>query len=111
MEKLDKVIAGLRYCINPNTDCEVCDDDCPYLGKRDGHKVCVDFLMSDALEMLKELSADNQRLREMWAKVTKNLSMAIAERDAALEKLSWLEEKPVPMDNGEYVSEAPREGM
>lgn len=51
--------------------------------------------------MLKEMTEDNERLREMWAEATKKLSVARAERDAAREKSArifgmaekeWLEE-------------------
>lgn len=109
MEKLDKVIAGLRYCINPNTDCEVCDDDCPYLGKRDGHKVCVDFLMEDALELLKLM--DSVR-KDMWDRTNENHRLK-RELKALREKLSWVEEMlpTMPNDWGEYPPEFPREGM
>lgn len=119
MEKLDKVIESLRFCCEPNN---ICWDGCPYDGRRDGDRRCLDFLMEDALRCLEELSADNQRLRDMWADTTKKLSVARAERDAAREKLArligeresaWVElgEKPMPNDYGEYVPEFPREGM
>lgn len=59
MEKLDKVIAGLSYCCEPNN---ICEDGCPYLGQREGDKRCLDFLMEDALEWLKE---QNRLIREL----------------------------------------------
>ena len=80
MEKLDKVIAGMEACNGVGDDC----NSCPYAGE--GEK-CSGVLWADALEWLKryyELDADNQRLREMWAEATKNLSIAIAERDEHL---------------------------
>lgn len=111
MEKLDKVIRALECCIV--TDCENCDS---------GGRNCVERLMMEALDVVKELSADNQRLGDMWADTTKKLSVTRAERDAAREKLArvigeresaWVElgEKPMPNDWGEYPPEFPREGM
>ena len=48
MEKLNKVIAGLECCrINEDVPCEV---GCPYSGVEG----CVDKVMLDALEVLKE---------------------------------------------------------
>lgn len=73
--------------------------------------------VADRLEYLNEVCEDLQIAVE---RVGKKLQIARAERDLAREKLAritgereaaWLEEKPVPMDNGEYVPEAPREGM
>lgn len=53
MEKLDKVIAGLECCAEANDTVNICPMKCPYYGERDGDKVCMDFLMADALELLK----------------------------------------------------------
>lgn len=53
MEKLDKVIAGLRNCSYPSENCYY--SDCPYCGERNGDKVCMDFLMEDALEVIEDL--------------------------------------------------------
>jgi hypothetical protein len=84
MEKLDKVIAGLECCGEANEIVNVCLEGCPYYGERDGDKVCMDMLMEDALDLLKELSSDNQRLREMWADAVRELSVVRAERDFAV---------------------------
>lgn len=54
MEKLDKVIAGLSNCSDPKMQCETCDDVCVYHDEHNKHKLCLDFLMEDALELLKE---------------------------------------------------------
>lgn len=48
MEKLNKVIAGLKCC-RENED-EPCTGNCPY----DGMEDCVGKLMDDALEVLGE---------------------------------------------------------
>lgn len=49
MEKLDKVVAALECCrVNEDEPCEV---GCPY----NGVEGCVDKVMLDALEVLKEL--------------------------------------------------------
>lgn len=108
MEKLDKVIAGLEQCENNNLGCV----GCPYyeIGP------CKDYLEGDALAVIKDLRTDNQRLREMWAEATKNLSMAIAERDEARKEAMKLEAelfelRQTPNDWGEYPPEFPREGM
>lgn len=53
MEKLDKVIAGLQNCSYPSENCYY--SDCPYCGERNGDKVCMDFLMEDALEVLRNV--------------------------------------------------------
>lgn len=54
MVELDKVIAGLEFCGEANKSVDACLAMCPYYGERDGDKVCMDFLMEDALELLKE---------------------------------------------------------
>lgn len=54
MEKLDKVIAGLECCSEAKDTVNICPMRCPYYGERDGEKVCLDILMADALELLKE---------------------------------------------------------
>lgn len=54
MVKPDKVIAGLEFCGEANKSVDACLMMCPYYGERDGDKVCMDFLMEDALELLKE---------------------------------------------------------
>lgn len=100
------LIAAVRICCGPveYTSC----DECP------AHEWCSEThkdIMCELEDRLSDLRTDNQRLRDMWADTTKKLSVVQAERDAALEKLSWLEEKPVPTDNGEYCPPAPREGM
>lgn len=55
MEKLDKVIAGLEFCGEANKSVDACLMMCPYYGERDGDKVCMDFLMEDALAVILDL--------------------------------------------------------
>ena len=106
MEKLDKVIAGLQNCSYPSENCYY--SDCPYRGRRDADKVCQDFLLEDALEVINRLK--------------RQLKYARAERDAATARMArligqaearWIElgEKPMPNDWGECPPEFPREGM
>lgn len=52
MEKLEVVIEGLRFCCEPNN---ICWDGCPYDGRRDGDRRCLDFLMEDALAVIEDL--------------------------------------------------------
>jgi hypothetical protein len=54
MEKLDKVIAGLECCGVAKSNQDACLVGCPYYGGRSGKKVCLDFLMKDALGLLRE---------------------------------------------------------
>ena len=54
MEKLDKVIRGLRCC-RENED-EPCEANCPY----DGPPDCVGRVLDDALEVLSKL----EKMRE-----------------------------------------------
>ena len=113
MEKLEKVIAGLSCCSEANDTVNICPAQCPYYGERDGDKVCMDFLMEDALRILKMWDVIHKDIWDRtWeiARLKKELKAVRAERDAALEKLSWLE-KQTPLDNGEYCPPAPREGM
>ena len=113
MEKLEKVIAGLSCCNEPNNTC----DECPYDGQRDDDKACLDLMQEDALRILKMWDVIH---KDIWdrtheiVRLKKELKVARAERDAAREKLAritgereaaWLSE------NGEYVPEAPRDGM
>lgn len=80
MEKLDKVIAGLECCGNDDSCLS-----CPYKDVSEPTDLdCIKALSGDALDLLKGLSADNQRLREMWADATKKLSVVCAERDFAV---------------------------
>ena len=51
-EDLLEVIAGLECCIDPNSTCDMC----PHKNKRLG--LCIDFLMMDALEILREVERD-----------------------------------------------------
>ena len=132
MEKLDKVIAGLEFCGEANKSVDACLAMCPYYGARDGDKVCMDFLMEDALSLLK---MQDKALKSMY----KRLSVTLIERDtirekliqtreevmdlrkdievlteeltAVREKLSWQEPSRTPNDWGEYPPEFPREGM
>lgn len=51
MAELEKVIKGLESCLN--NDCHM--DKCPYYGFVGNESVCLEnFLMRDALELLKE---------------------------------------------------------
>lgn len=85
MENLDNVIQALEYCLGSNEDCAKC-----YLNDYDG---CRDQLNLDALDALKELDADNQRLREMWADTTKKLSILRTELAEERERSArWLRE-------------------
>lgn len=112
MEKLDKVIAGLSCCGSLNCGCAC--EKCPYNNERDAEKVCLDSLQEDALRILKLWDVLH---KDLWdrtheiVRLKKELKATRVERDAALAKLSWLEEKPTPMDNGEYPPECPKEGM
>lgn len=83
MEKLKKVIEGLTQCYYGKCT------NCPY--EFSGDMSCHDAVNRDALEMLTEMSADNQRLLEMWAEATKNLSIAVAEREEARREAMKLE--------------------
>ena len=108
MEKLDKVIAGLESH-RWKCDCT----DCPYNNLRKSIE-CTEALYADALRILKLWDALH---KDLWdrtheiVRLKKELKSVRAERDAALEKLSWLELKPAPNDWGEYPPEFPREGM
>lgn len=62
MVELDKVIAGLRNCSDPSENCYY--SDCPYRGKRDVDKVCLDFLIEDALDVIGRLREENRDLRK-----------------------------------------------
>lgn len=75
MEKLDKVIAGIEKCWFGDDVC----GGCLYAGSADDG--CGRNLERDTLEVLKELSADNQRLRDMWADAVLELSRVQQERD------------------------------
>ncbi len=52
MEKIEKVIAGLECCQSENMSCK---ENCPYFK---GYELngCMDDLMAEALEVLKEIS-------------------------------------------------------
>lgn len=70
MEKLDKVIAGLEFCGEANKSVDACLMMCPYYGERDGDKVCMDFLMEDALTVIEALRAERDDLRKDVAVLT-----------------------------------------
>ena len=119
MEKLENVIAGLRFCCEPNC---ICEDGCPYEGRRDGDRRCLDFLMEDALAVIEDLKTRLDMAKHGRLELGRKLRVVAAERDAARAKLArvigereaaWVElgEKPMPNDYGEYVPEFPREGM
>lgn len=64
MEKLEKVIAGLECCAEAKEIVNICPEKCPYYGERDGDKVCMDFLMEDALDIIGRLREENRDLRK-----------------------------------------------
>ena len=109
MKDLDDVIRALEYCGNDGEQPRICSK-CPYVGEGWCHAV----LFADALAYLKRL--DDLR-KDVWDLANKNhdltrkLRLVRIQRDQAWEKLAWLGEKPRLMDNGEYVPEAPKEGM
>ncbi len=53
MEKIEKVIAGLECCQSENMSCA---DNCPYFKGKYELDGCMDDLMAEALEVLKEIS-------------------------------------------------------
>ena len=114
MDKLEKVIAGLECCGEANKSVDACLAMCPYYGERDGDKVCLDLLQEDALRILKMWDVLH---KDLWdrtheiVRLKKELKAVRAERDAALEKLSWQELSRTPNDWGEYPPEFPKEGM
>lgn len=111
MEKLEKVIAGLECCAGDASS--QCEGSCPYFK---GFYVddCFPELVDDALRILKMWDVIH---KDIWdrtheiVRLKKELKTVRVERDAALEKLSWLEEKPTPNDWGKYPPDFPREGM
>ena len=76
MVELEKVVAGLEFCGEANKSVDACLMMCPYYGERDGDKVCMDFLMEDALEVINRLK--------------RQLKYARAERDAERAKMARL---------------------
>ena len=86
MEKLDKVIAGLRHCGNDAYPGEC--QKCPYEFEKD--LSCLDALCNEAVEVLEKLREENRDLR----------------REVAAGVL-----RGMPNDWGEYPPEFPREGM
>lgn len=84
---------------------------CPYAKYGE---YCLTVLHSKALGLLKVMDA----LREdMWdlsnenRRLKRELKAARTERDAAREKLLWLEPSRTPNDWGEYPPEFPKEGI
>ena len=109
MEKLEKVIAGLEYC---GTDaypeaCHVCPYT-PTVGL-----TCAGDLMADTLEVIVDLQEKLKTAKDGRLELARRCRELEAERDAAREKLCWLEEilPTPPNDWGEYPPEFPREGM
>ena len=70
MDKLEKVIAGLEFCGEANKSVDACLAMCPYYGERDGDKVCMDFMMEDALTVIEALRAERDDLRKDVAVLT-----------------------------------------
>lgn len=64
MEKLDKVIAGLECCSIATKNVDACLVMCPYYGGRSGKKVCMDFLMEDALELARRCRELEEKLSD-----------------------------------------------
>lgn len=83
MEKLDKVIAGLGMCCDDANGCH----GCPY----EGSSYCIDLLMVDALELLKELSGKYAAAIEMAAIATERASVRcdgdLISRSALIEEI------------------------
>jgi hypothetical protein len=100
MEKLDKVIAGLRHCGNDAYPGEC--RKCPYEFEKD--LSCLDALCNEAVEVIEALRAERDDLRKDIAVLSEALRNC-------REKLSWLEPRTAPNDWGEYPPEFPREGM
>lgn len=97
MEKLDKVIAGLSCCGSENGGCAC--EKCPYDGRRESSKVCLDLLQEDAIELLELKTAEIADLRKDKEVLLEDLSDCMdechrlaRELREAHEKLSWLEE-------------------
>lgn len=93
MEKLDKVIAALECCrVNEDEPCEV---GCPY----NGVEGCVDKVMLDALDLLKELRSTDGDLISRSALLTEieenPWSIDIDELKAILEHVPTVEAEPV----------------
>lgn len=53
MADLSKVVIGLECCDVSDESADACLMVCPYYGERSEGKVCVDFLIRDALELLR----------------------------------------------------------
>lgn len=53
MEKADKVIAGLECCLDEDKSCA---DNCPYFKGAYELDGCMDDMLAEALELLKEIS-------------------------------------------------------
>lgn len=97
MEKLDKVIAGLSCCGEANKSVDACLAMCPYYGERDGDKVCMDFLMEDALGVIEKLREENRDLRkdievltEDNTRLERRLKVARVERDSERARMTRL---------------------
>lgn len=53
MEKQEKVIRGLECCLSKDMSCK---ENCPYFDGKYELDGCMDDLMAEALELLKEIS-------------------------------------------------------
>lgn len=57
MDKLEKVITGLKCCVD--NECSIMEnrEKCPYFPKDGDRRLCIDNLLFDALELLKAQEA------------------------------------------------------
>ena len=55
MEKLEKVIVGLEFCGKAGESADVCLKICPYQAQHSRDKECLEFLLEDALDLLRNM--------------------------------------------------------
>jgi hypothetical protein len=84
MEKLDKVIAGLRHCGNDAYPGEC--QKCPYEFEKD--LSCLDALCNEAVEVIEVLVEDLTGAQNEIHALLKKQNILRAERDTAREKLA-----------------------
>ena len=66
VEKVEKVITGIDICFN-NKKCDKC-------GYEYENGLCLKALMNDALSVIRELKAENERLRQEKADAVKRIT-------------------------------------
>lgn len=106
MEKIDKVIAGLKHCRDKNCGCE----GCPYFEDTD----CESNLFRENLELLYKMDALEIQLevyRMNLGDAREELNRVETERDDLRRELVAGVLRSMPNDWGEYPPEFPREGM